>query len=747
MGRACGFVLAVGIAALAALGFGGGMAFAQPDTQTVAFEGSLTGSGAFNGVPALEGARLAVAEANQAAGQTPITLTVSDDRSSPQLAAAIARGIVSSAAVAVVGPTITASGIAAGPIFASGGLAAIDPTATGDSVPDAATTYQAIFNASAMGTMLGNYLSYVLHGGCAELLYRNDPHGQPVAEGFTESAGWLEIAVTSHPFDDAAGRAQAVSDAMRHAGGACHPAMVLAMQPDDAVPVIEALRRGGFGGPILSANTIADDNFAKLFANTDEERYRPGFFTNNLYAVAPVLFDSADYATLAFVQRFHARYGHAPSWPALQSYDATSLAIAGVRQAVQSAGATAAISARRQRVLAYLAGLNSPDNAFPGVIDPIWFNAYRDWEQPLRMGSFQGRLFVSAPLQLVPVPQPDPAQIKSGELRNVGDGYARIQQVVYTGIYLNDVPRLDIANANFTADFYLWLRYAPAEDIGGQDPSRIEFPELAGSFDWRAPALERSLPDGSIYKLWHVRGVFKNDFDLHGYPFDRQRLIIQLFNATADSTRIVYVLDRQSFPETGGEALADGTAPSAFRLEAAPAAFRDLSQWKPRGVQEVRSNLVTFSALGDPILVGMQAHRELSGFEVSIDVERRVYTALSKSLFPLALITMIMFSSLFFPPQLVKEKVTVAVTGALSGVVLQTSMNTQLGGVGYSMVIDYIFYVFYALSLLCIVSVLAAERFRAGGDGLTAGRTEVSSRVLFVVVALGTAAAVYGSQN
>ena len=497
----------------------------------------------------------------------------------------------------------------------------------------------------------------------------------------------------------------------------------------------------------LSANTIADDNFAKLFANTDEERYRPGFFTDDLYAVAPVLFDSADYATLAFVQRFHARYGHAPSWPALQSYDATSLAIAGVRQAVQSAGATAAISARRQGVLTYLAGLNSPDNAFPGVIDPIWFDANRGWEQALRMGSFQGRLFVSAPLQLVPVPQPDPAQIKSGELRNVGDGYARIQQVVYTGIYLNDVPRLDIANANFTADFYLWLRYAPAGDIGGQDPSRIDFPELAGSFDWRTPALERSLPDGSIYKLWHVRGVFKNDFDLHGYPFDRQRLIIQLFNATADSNRIVYVLDRQSFPETGGEALADGTAPSAFRLEAAPAAFRDLSQWKARGVQEVRSNLVTSSALGDPILVGMQAHRELSGFEVGIDVERRVYTALSKSLLPLALITMIMFSSLFFPPQLVKEKVTVAVTGALSGVVLQTSMNTQLGGVGYSMVIDYIFYVFYGLSLLCIVSVLAAERFRAGGAGVTAGRTEVSSRVLFVVVALGTAAAVYGSQN
>ncbi len=757
------FVRALSLALLSALG-GAGAALAQPVTQTIALEMSLTGAGAFNGLPSVEGARLAVAEANRDAGEVPVQISVTDDKSSPAHAIAVAKEIAASGAVAEVGPIITVAAMATGPVFAKAGLAAIDPTATGDAVPLAGTTYQAIFNASAMGIALGNYLAYVLHGQCAAVLYQNDAHGQPIDGGFAKAAGRLHIAVNSYPFVDDAGRDGAVASAMQiAAASACYPAIVLGMQPGEAVTVIEALRRGGFMGPILSSNTIADDNFAKLFASTEEEQADPGFFTNNLYAAAPMIFDSADAATLAFAQRFHARFGHAPAWAAMQSYDATMLAIAAVRDAARS-GSNAPIALRRQAALAYLATLNSADNAYPGVAAPIWFTTGRGREQPLRIGSFQGGLFVSAPLQLVPVAQPDAAQIKSGELRHVGHGYARIQQVVYAGMYLNEVQRLDIAANSFTADFYLWLRYAPAQNIGGQDPSQISFPDLvSGTFNPGAPVAARSLADGSVYKLWHVRGSFKNDFDLHRYPFDRQRLIIRLFNATADSSRIVYVLDRQSFPEISGmaapptENAGDAEAaepkaafappPSKFVLEAAPDAFRDLTQWNPRSVQEVRSNLVTLSALGDPVLVGQERQRELSGFALSVDVERRMFTALSKSLLPLALITLIMFSSLYFAPLLVKEKVTVAVTGALSGVVLQTSLNTQLGAVGYSMVIDDIFYVYFALSLLCIVSVLVAERYRSAGDGKAAVRTEIASRVMFAFIVVATGVAVYGSQN
>jgi branched-chain amino acid transport system substrate-binding protein len=151
-----------------------------------------------------------------------------------------------------------------------------------------------------------------------------------------------------------------------------------------------------------------------------------------------------------------------------------------------------------------------------------------------------------------------------------------------------------------------------------------------------------------------------------------------------------------------------------------------------------RDNLVTDSALGDPGKAGFESYRELSGFKITIDVQRRALATLTKTLLPLALMTLIMFASLFFPHGLVKEKVTVAITGALSGAVLLSSINSQLGGIGYTIAIEYVFYVFFSLSVLCIISVLSAERFRVAGHADAAVRTEHWTRVAFALALVVT---------
>ena len=102
-----------------------------------------------------------------------------------------------------------------------------------------------------------------------------------------------------------------------------------------------------------------------------------------------------------------------------------------------------------------------------------------------------------------------------------------------------------------------------------------------------------------------------------------------------------------------------------------------------------------------------------------------------------------MLAALWFPHALVKEKITVAITGALSGAVLLSSVNSQLGAVGYTMAMEYVFYVFFALCLLCILSVLAAERLRVAGRGRAAGRTETLTRAIFVATMLGVVAAAW----
>jgi hypothetical protein len=138
----------------------------------------------------------------------------------------------------------------------------------------------------------------------------------------------------------------------------------------------------------------------------------------------------------------------------------------------------------------------------------------------------------------------------------------------------------------------------------------------------------------------------------------------------------------------------------------------------------------------------VESFRELSGFLVNVNVERRAMATLAKTLMPLLLMTFIMYASLHFPHGLVTEKVTVAITGALSGAVLLTAINCQLGGTGYTVAVEYAFYVFFASSTLNIVSVLGAKRLRVAGKNAVALKTEYWIRMVFLAaVAMLVAAA------
>jgi hypothetical protein len=166
-----------------------------------------------------------------------------------------------------------------------------------------------------------------------------------------------------------------------------------------------------------------------------------------------------------------------------------------------------------------------------------------------------------------------------------------------------------------------------------------------------------------------------------------------------------------------------------------------LTQWDALRTEARRDVLVTPSALGDPLLMGAEQVRELSGFRFEVGLRRRTAAVLVKSLLPIGLMTLMMFASLWFPPALVRDKIVMAVTGALSGTVLLSSINTQLGNVAYTMDVEYVFYMFFALALLCTLSVSLAEQFRALGRHRGALATERTTRLVFLLAMMATAVA------
>jgi branched-chain amino acid transport system substrate-binding protein len=338
----------------------------------------------------------------------------------------------------------------------------------------------------------------------------------------------------------------------------------------------------------------------------------------------------------------------------------------------------------------------------------------------------------------------DPAELASGAVFAMDQGrFARFQRVVATGVYLNEITSIDLTKPSFGADFWLWQRFARDAGPGAADPTDNM---VAGRFDRARPSETKEAPDGTVYRLWLVQGEFRDDFDLHRFPFDRQTLTLPFFNARAAADRVVYVLDQRAVP-VGRVALSPSPRPGAIATAAAsvpapPApgaiadAFRDLAQWRPLGAEERRDNLVTPSALGDPRWAGAESFRELSGFLVAINLSRRALATLSKSPLPLLLMTLIMFASLYFPAALMREKITVAITGA----VLLASVNGQLGGTGYTIAMEYAFYLFFGLCQMCVISVLLAERSRVAKRNHAALAIESWTRLAFLLLVAGALA-------
>lgn len=699
---------------------------------------TLSGPAGNVGTEVLEGIRIAIAEAgSQAAG---FDLAITDDKGEPETAREAARLTAASDAVVVLGPALSVVAEAVEPIYAEAGLAVLSPNI---GTEEATSIFRLNVGLRYAGESLADYLHYALGGRRAALIYSDDGLGQPLARGFKSGVERLGIIASYHPV---VGAEQISAAARRIAEDPERPAVIFGLLETQAVPALKLLKRAGATGPFLGIQSFAYSDYARLFAAEPEERVNPGFFTGGLYAAAPLLFDSGSAALLSFEQRYRAQRGHEPTFRVILGYDAMRLLIEVLTTALRDVSPD--LLARRRAVQDALAALNDTARARSGLSGPIWFDTARGRPLAMRMARFNKRLLESAPVQLVPVENPDPAEIASGGVVPVmGGKFARFQQVVFTGIYLNEISRLDLPQSSFTADFYLWLRAAGnTARPGNADPADIVFPDLLrGEFDKARPAERRDLPDGSAYQLWHVQGEFRTDFDLRRFPFDRQTVVLRLSNARAASDRIVYALDRRALidsrpaADSSAAMLENSGDGSPLGWPVGPEAFEDLTQWQALNVGERRDVLVTPSALGDPLLVGSERVRELSGFRLEVELRRRAATTMVKTLLPVGLLTLMMFASLWYPRTLVRDKVAVALASALSGAVLLAAINSQLGNVGYTMAVEYAFYVFFALALLCTVSVFVAERLRLAGNYRAAVRTEFATRLAFVLILAATA--------
>jgi len=286
------------------------------------------------------------------------------------------------------------------------------------------------------------------------------------------------------------------------------------------------------------------------------------------------------------------------------------------------------------------------------------------------------------------------------------------------------VSRVDVRDGRFTVDFYLWMRFLGDADA----PTSIEFPDALspGLFNPAKP-IEAGQQDDLNYRLYRVTGDFRADFDLHDYPFDRQTLLLRLVNAKAPRQQVAYVTDVFGLRlDHAGEAADDVSA------------FRDLQLWRVLGVTRFVDYFANRSTLGKAVFFDSDTRTEYAEFDTAVLLRRDVVVFMVKTLMPLFLLVAVVFATLFFPHSLSKERTTIPVTGILTSAVLMIAINSQLPPIGYTVSVEYVFYVFFGLCLMAMSAGFLQERLRLNGRAHAATMTDVTVRVLYVLVVLVT---------
>jgi branched-chain amino acid transport system substrate-binding protein len=340
----------------------------------------------------------------------------------------------------------------------------------------------------------------------------------------------------------------------------------------------------------------------------------------------------------------------------------------------------------------------------------------------MQYGYFRDGRFKSAPLQLVPVKDRDLVdidhEIALGHMVQIGEQFFWLQRVVATGIDIARLDRVDTKDGSFYADFYFWIRYAGGDDL----PSQVEFSDFTGSFDAAHP-LRSSVDQGIDYRLWRVRGNFKTNFNLHDYPFDTQALVIRLRNRDHPREQIAYAIDTAGLQlDRSGRSAKDSGA------------FNDLQLWRVRSVAPFAASSSIQSTLGEPALFGTTNRTEYGGFALAVIVQRNVIAFMVKGLLPLFLLMLVVFATLFFPPSLAKERLTVPVTGILTSAVLLISITNQLPPLGYTVALEYLFYIFFGLCLMAMITGLLAEALRNKSFHRHIIKVDLFGRIAYVVV-------------
>ncbi|MGB3328421.1 MAG: ABC transporter substrate-binding protein [Thermomicrobiales bacterium] len=693
------------------------------DVFYVAVAGPMSGDDAPIGEQVRNSAIIARDDFNATVVRGPrMDLIFFDDRNDPDLARTVAQEIVDQGRfVGVIGHGTSSTSLAAAPIYQAAGMPVITAQATIDSLSQYPGYFRTIFTNSTEATILAEYLPKVLGQQRVSIVAGDSDYEASLAEEFAKAfAGKGTIAHTWTISGDRAASVASIVAAMKSTDDV--GMVFLAATDDNGHEFMLQLRRAGLETPVMGSETLGSESFAASVAELPEAQDTPGYFTNEMYAVSPLLYVSVGGDTLAFAQEYARRHGVRPGWRGPKTWDAvTALGVAAQRAHITEDRHE--IGSYRSAVIAQLRGMNSQTTAFRGLAGPLYFTSEDDSPQGFSVGQFENGRLSSAPSQyrlvtnLTEYNMND--EVAAGRAIALNGYYIRLYRVVYVGVDMIELRDLSTADQSYTADFFIYFRYN-----GDDAPLNIAFTNAQRSDLSLGTAINASTTaTGMNYRLFRVQGTFTEPMAFQDYPWDRHQLTIRFQNPEYTQTDIVYVPDPSSLAKTQAARQLSG-----FDLSRP---FNRVPSWEVTSVMFEQDAITTEADDYDT-----QGLVQYSEFRTVIDTRRDVNRFLIKNLLPLVLLTLVTYIAIWFPAEQAGARVGFAITALLSSAVMLNAIASQLPDIGYTVAIEWGYYVYIGLSAILVLLTIAVDRSYKAKRFARVRRLDIAIRTLYPLAIL-----------
>ncbi|QTN29475.1 branched-chain amino acid ABC transporter substrate-binding protein [Rhodoferax sp. AJA081-3] len=297
-----------------------------PSTIKIGVAQPLSGNLAALGQDLLNGVNLAVAELNKEGFRVKgklVTLEVvaMDDRASADTGKEVARQLVDSGVVAVIGHLNSGVSIAAAPIYAEKNIAQMaistNPKFTQLGLP---TTFRLVANDTLQAKAIGSFSGSKFQATKYAVVDDSTPYGKDLAAGAIKELVAAKKDITlKQSFDDKTREFDELAGKIKAAGV---EVIVTTLSDFQNLALLEALKKISY----TNVNMLGGDTIKTT------DMLKGAGIVNGLYATSPIL-EAREFPTgKAFLEKYLAAYKVAPAYAGHYTYDAMHVLAAAIRR-------------------------------------------------------------------------------------------------------------------------------------------------------------------------------------------------------------------------------------------------------------------------------------------------------------------------------------------------------------------------------------------------------------------------------